>query len=104
MHYISTRGDAAGKTFADILFEGYAADGGLYLPESYPKLDKHELKGLLGEEYPGIVYSTFRLFWPELSEESLWLLCRDAFQPKHFPYGRDQIDNFDCAPLSWLRR
>lgn len=103
MHYISTRGDAAGKTFADILFEGYAADGGMYLPESYPKLDKHELKGLLGEEYPGIVYSTFRLFWPELSEESLWLLCRDAFQPKHFPYGRDQIDNFDCAPLSWLR-
>ena len=103
MQYISTRGAAAGKHFADILFEGYAADGGLYLPESYPKLDRHELAGFLGQDYPGIVFSTFRLFWPELSEESLWLLCRDAFQPSHFPYGRDRIETFDCAPLSWLQ-
>ena len=103
MQYISTRGAADGKHFADILFDGYAADGGLYLPAEYPKLDRHELAGLLGQDYPGIVFSTFRLFWPELPEEQLWLLCRDAFQPAYFPYGRDQINNFDCAPLSWLQ-
>ena len=30
MLYISTRGAADGKTFADITFEGLARDGGLY--------------------------------------------------------------------------
>ena len=41
MHYVSTRGagsasDDSPKTFCDILLEGLAPDGGLYLPTTYP--------------------------------------------------------------------
>jgi threonine synthase len=39
MRYLSTRGHADRKQFCEILLEGLAPDGGLYLPESYPQLD-----------------------------------------------------------------
>jgi len=37
--YVSTRGNAPPRRFTDILLEGLAADGGLYVPEDYPKAD-----------------------------------------------------------------
>ena len=39
MKYISTRGDRTPRSFSEILLEGLAPDGGLYLPESYPRVD-----------------------------------------------------------------
>ena len=39
MKYVSTRGEAAGRGFAEILLEGLAPDGGLYVPERYPQVD-----------------------------------------------------------------
>ena len=36
---ISTRGDATPRAFCDILLEGLAPDGGLYLPQSYSQVD-----------------------------------------------------------------
>ncbi len=39
MKYLSTRGDTTLRGFSDILLEGLAPDGGLYLPASYPKVD-----------------------------------------------------------------
>lgn len=43
MKYKSTRGDVTGQTFEEALFTGYAADGGLILPETIPKIDAKEL-------------------------------------------------------------
>jgi threonine synthase len=39
LRYLSTRGGAAPQRFSDILLEGLAPDGGLYVPESYPRAD-----------------------------------------------------------------
>jgi len=39
MKYLSTRGESAGRSFSEILLEGLAPDGGLYLPERYPHVD-----------------------------------------------------------------
>lgn len=44
MKYSSTRGDVTGRTFEEALFTGYAADGGLILPETIPKIDVNKLK------------------------------------------------------------
>lgn len=38
MKYVSTRGEAPVLGFADVLLEGLARDGGLYVPESVPPL------------------------------------------------------------------
>jgi threonine synthase len=37
MQYLSTRGGARDKGFANVLIEGLAPDGGLYVPDSIPK-------------------------------------------------------------------
>jgi threonine synthase len=39
LKYISTRGDRSERSFCEILLEGLAPDGGLYLPTHYPKVD-----------------------------------------------------------------
>ena len=46
MLYISTRGNAPARAFGEILLEGLAPDGGLYVPESYPKVDLAFLRNL----------------------------------------------------------
>ncbi|MFP3914959.1 MAG: threonine synthase, partial [Actinomycetota bacterium] len=38
MEYRSTRGGASGRGFAEVLLEGLAPDGGLYVPEVIPSL------------------------------------------------------------------
>lgn len=39
MKYVSTRGDDTPLSFSEILLEGLANDGGLYLPTEYPTID-----------------------------------------------------------------
>ena len=46
MQYLSTRGHPERKRFCDILLEGLAPDGGLYLPETYPQIGDAELTAL----------------------------------------------------------
>ncbi|HWA36274.1 MAG TPA: threonine synthase [Burkholderiales bacterium] len=45
MLYVSTRGHAPSRRFGEILLEGLASDGGLYVPEAYPRLDLASLRG-----------------------------------------------------------
>ena len=51
MRYISTRGAAAPLEFEDVLVEGLARDGGLYVPESWPTLSPSDIAGLAGRPY-----------------------------------------------------
>ncbi|MFN7723883.1 MAG: threonine synthase [Rubrivivax sp.] len=56
MKYISTRGDRTERGFSDILLEGLAPDGGLYLPTHYPQLDDATLsrwRAVYGAGRPG---------------------------------------------------
>ena len=50
--YVSTRGTAATRTFEEVLLEGLAEDGGLYVPEAWPEIDIAALTGL---DYPTTV-------------------------------------------------
>ncbi|HAK97799.1 MAG TPA: hypothetical protein DCP14_00505, partial [Rhodobiaceae bacterium] len=43
MKYISTRGTAPVLDFEDTLLAGLATDGGLYVPESWPRLSRETL-------------------------------------------------------------
>ena len=61
MLYISTRGAADGKTFADITFEGLARDGGLYVPENYPKFTADELAQLRGRDFSSVALDTLQV-------------------------------------------
>ncbi len=43
--YISTRGGGKPQTFEQVLLSGLAPDGGLYVPEKFPRVDLAKLKG-----------------------------------------------------------
>ena len=51
MQYISTRGDLARLSSAEAIQRGLAADGGLYLPETFPFFSKEELESLIPLPY-----------------------------------------------------
>jgi threonine synthase len=51
MRYISTRGRAPALPFAEAMMTGLARDGGLYVPETVPRLSSGEIAGLAGLAY-----------------------------------------------------
>lgn len=55
MKYVSTRGSVAGLTFEQSLFSGYAADGGMLLPERIPALAEHDLARWASLSYSDLV-------------------------------------------------
>jgi threonine synthase len=59
MKYISTRGDSTPRRFSEILLEGLAPDGGLYVPEKYPKVDLASLRNLSYVELANALLSHF---------------------------------------------
>lgn len=54
MRYISTRGAAPELEFDDVLLAGLAQDGGLYLPESWPRFSAEQIRALRGRPYAEI--------------------------------------------------
>ena len=69
MRYVSTRGGGVPQRFSDILLEGLAPDGGLYVPESYPQADLAAWRGL---GYPGLATAILRRFMDDVPDlESL---------------------------------
>ena len=43
MKYFSTRGNSEALNFIGVLTSGTAKDGGLYVPENFPKFSKEEI-------------------------------------------------------------
>ncbi|MBO0662022.1 threonine synthase [Jiella sp. MQZ9-1] len=62
MKYVSTRGEAPTLGFADALLKGLAADGGLYLPESWPEFSRETIEGFAGQPYADVAEAVFRPF------------------------------------------
>ena len=54
MRYIGTRGGAPVLGFEDVLLQGLASDGGLYLPETWPRFDADALRAMRGLGYAEI--------------------------------------------------
>jgi threonine synthase len=62
MKYVSTRGHAASQTFADILLEGLAPDGGLMVPEQFPRIMPAKLAAMRDLPYPRLAFEILRFF------------------------------------------
>jgi threonine synthase len=63
MDYVSTRGGAPAARFSDILLEGLAADGGLYVPEAWPQADLAAWRGLA---YPELAVAILQRFMDDV--------------------------------------
>src|SRR6218665_1684532 len=75
MKYISTRGQAGRRPFCDILLEGLAPDGGLYLPEHYPQIDDAALtplrQGWHDQGYAELAYQLLSLYIDDIPAADL---------------------------------
>jgi threonine synthase len=84
MLYISTRGHPDRKHFCEILLEGLAPDGGLYLPEQYPKVDTATLARWRGLPYADLAFEILSLYIDDIPAEDLRALCRKTYTPEVF--------------------
>ena len=69
MRYISTRAGsenaAPARRFSEILLEGLAPDGGLYVPESFPSVDISKLRN---RKYPELAYAILSQFMDDVPD------------------------------------
>lgn len=79
MNYLSTRGHPDRRRFCEILLEGLAPDGGLYLPESYPQVDDATLTRWRGLPYADLAFEVLSLYIDDMPADDLHALCRKTY-------------------------
>ena len=97
MKYLSTRATSNGKAdrkqFCDILLEGLAPDGGLYLPEHYPQIDAAALAKLRStlttQGYAGLAFEILSLYIDDIPAADLKALCDKTYTEA--VYGTKEI-------------
>ena len=89
MKYLSTRGDTTPRGFSDILLEGLAPDGGLYLPASYPQIDAATLARWRGLGYAELAFEILSLYIDDIPAADLKRLCEATYTEQIF--GTPQI-------------
>ena len=62
MRYVSTRGRAPVLPFEEAMLTGLARDGGLYLPETVPRMTADEIAALAGLSYEDAAFRVMRPF------------------------------------------
>ncbi|WP_119291933.1 threonine synthase [Azohydromonas sediminis] len=89
MKYLSTRGDTTPRGFCDILLEGLAPDGGLYLPTHYPRVDAATLARWRGLPYADLAFEILSLYVDDIPPDDLRALVRKTYTREVF--GTDAI-------------
>ncbi len=93
MLYLSTRGHPDRKHFCEILLEGLAPDGGLYLPELYPHLGDADLTRLRQvwqrQGYAALAFEILSLYIDDIPAADLKALCEKTYTAA--VYGTEAI-------------
>ncbi|MFC5523712.1 threonine synthase [Polaromonas jejuensis] len=95
MLYISTRGHADRKRFCEILLEGLAPDGGLYLPERYPQVDEATLTAWRGLSYAELAFEVLSLYVDDIPAADLKAICART-------YTEEVFGSWEIVPLRAL--
>lgn len=95
MNYLSTRGGLAPARFSEVLLGGLAPDGGLVVPEQYPRVDAATLGRWRGLSYAELAFEVLSLYATDIEPAVLRQLTASAYNAQVF--GTDEI-----TPLSPL--
>ncbi len=94
MKYVSTRGKAPVLAFDEVVLAGLARDGGLYVPESWPRLSAADLRAMAGLDYATLAARVMAPFAePAVHEADLAAITAEAYR---------EFDHPDVAPLKSL--
>ncbi len=80
MRYISTRGQAPARDFADVLLAGLAEDGGLFMPETWPHFGPSDWRAMRALPYPELAARVMQPFvGGSIPFEVLRRICHEAY-------------------------
>ncbi len=95
MLYASTRGGAKPQPFTEILLEGLAPDGGLFLPEEFPKFGPTDLSAMRGMSYAQLAFAILSKFADDIPERDLNRLVAAT-------YTKEIFGSEDITPMKKL--
>ena len=102
MRYISTRGNATPQAFCDILLGGLAPDGGLYLPESYPKISRDELDFWRHLSYADLAFAILSKFIDDIPAVDLKAIVAKTYTETVYCHSRNGGNAVQITPLTLL--
>lgn len=84
MKFISTRGGDYQYSAAEAIKQGIAPNGGLFVPESIPRLSEAEIHQLVDMDYPQRAALVLGKFLTDFSPEELLEYCEKAYSDEKF--------------------
>ena len=87
MYYNSTRDNSCRVTAAQAISRGISSEGGLFVPEAFPKLSMDELQGLVGKSYNEKAKAVLSKFLTDFSAEELANCVECAYTTEKFDSG-----------------
>lgn len=80
MQYVSTRGEAPTLGFIDVTLAGLARDGGLYVPQSWPRLPPETVASFAGRPYAEVAVEVIRPFaGDQIAASDLSRIARESY-------------------------
>jgi threonine synthase len=102
MFYTSTRGAPQKRRYLEILLEGLAPDGGLYIPDHYPRFSAAELAFMRGMGYRDLAFTILSRFCDDIPPEDLRALIDKTYTAETYGHGRADSDFSQITPLRAL--
>ena len=105
MQYVSTRAqdkNGAKRSFSQILLEGLAPDGGLYMPDAYPSVTKAELDSWRSLSYAGLAFEILKKFADDIPEADLKALAEKTYTSEVYKNVRSGDSTDAITPLRLL--
>ena len=102
MKYISTRGLAPQLRFSEILLGGLANDGGLYVPENYPRFSVDELAAMRGMNYRELAFEVLSRLIDDIPHDDLRRLIDKTYTADVYRFTNAEEKAADITPLKTL--
>ena len=80
MNYVSTRDTSVKVSSAQAITRGISADGGLFVPESFPSVSLERIEQLSKLDYIGRAKAILSLYLTDFTEEELDSCVRGAYE------------------------
>jgi threonine synthase len=80
VRHVSTRGEAPSLGFAEAMLAGLARDGGLYVPQSWPRIEPQTIVSFAGRPYAEVAVEVVRPFVDDsIGEADLARMAHEAY-------------------------
>ena len=84
MLYNSTQNSSEVVSAAQAIAQGISKDGGLFVPQEFPKFDTETFKALLNEDYKGRAKKVFSAFLTDFTKEEIDECVEKAYTAEKF--------------------